>query len=64
MDIEALERLLGRHEVKTVGLQTACQNPPAAACPRSARPPGRAAVERNFFVIEDRVYADMHSSTS
>jgi DNA-binding transcriptional MocR family regulator len=27
MDIDALEHLLGRHEVKLVGLQTACQNP-------------------------------------
>jgi DNA-binding transcriptional MocR family regulator len=26
-DVDALERLLARHEVKLVGLQTACQNP-------------------------------------
>jgi DNA-binding transcriptional MocR family regulator len=27
LDVDALERLLARHEVKLVGLQTACQNP-------------------------------------
>src|SRR5918999_533805 len=43
-DVEALERLLARHEVKLVGLQTACQNPTG----------------RNLSVLEDRVYADMN----
>jgi 2-aminoadipate transaminase len=61
MDVEALERLLGRHEVKLVGLQTACQNPTGRSLSeeRKARL-AELAVERNFFVIEDRVYADMH----
>jgi 2-aminoadipate transaminase len=61
MDVDALERLLGRHEVKLVGLQTACQNPTGRSLSeeRKARL-AELAVERNFFVIEDRVYADMH----
>jgi DNA-binding transcriptional MocR family regulator len=61
MDVEALERLLGRHEVKLVGLQTACQNPTGRSLSeeRKARL-AELAVERNFFVLEDRVYADMH----
>jgi 2-aminoadipate transaminase len=61
LDLDALERLLGRHEVKLVGLQTACQNPTGRSLSDERRARlAELAVERNFFVIEDRVYADMH----
>src|SRR3954470_1309936 len=61
MDVDALERILGRHEVKLVGLQTACQNPTGRSLSEERRARlAELAVERNFFVLEDRVYADMH----
>jgi DNA-binding transcriptional MocR family regulator len=59
MDVDALERLLARHEVKLVGLQTACQNPTGRHLSKERRRRlAELAVERNFFVLEDRVYAD------
>jgi DNA-binding transcriptional MocR family regulator len=59
-DVEGLERLLARHEVKLVGLQTACQNPTGSNLSEERRRRlAELAVERNFFVLEDRVYADM-----
>jgi 2-aminoadipate transaminase len=61
MDVDALERLLARHEVKMVGLQSACQNPTGSSLSEERRTRlAELAVERNFFVLEDRVYADMH----
>jgi DNA-binding transcriptional MocR family regulator len=59
LDVDALERLLARHEVKLVALQTACQNPTGRHLsePRRRRL-AELAVERNFFVLEDRVYSD------
>jgi 2-aminoadipate transaminase len=58
-DVGALERLLARHEVKLVGLQTACQNPTGRDISEARRQRlAELAIERNFFVIEDRVYAD------
>jgi DNA-binding transcriptional MocR family regulator len=61
LDVDALERLLGRHEVKLVALQTACQNPTGRSLSEERRTRlAELAIERNFFVIEDRVYADMH----
>jgi DNA-binding transcriptional MocR family regulator len=61
MDVDALERLLARHEVKMVGLQTACQNPTGRSISEERRARlAELAVERNLFVLEDRVYADMH----
>ena len=61
LDVDALERLLARHEVKLVGLQSACQNPTGRNLSEERRPRlAELAVERNFFVLEDRVYADMH----
>jgi DNA-binding transcriptional MocR family regulator len=60
-DVDALERLLARHEVKLVGLQTACQNPTGRNLSEDRRARlAELAVERNFFILEDRVYADMH----
>jgi DNA-binding transcriptional MocR family regulator len=61
IDVDALERLLARHEVKLVGLQSACQNPTGRSISEERRKRlAELAVERNFFVLEDRVYADMH----
>jgi len=61
LDVDALERLLGRHEVKLVALQTACHNPTGRSLSEERRARlAELAIERNFFVIEDRVYADMH----
>src|SRR5215217_4339747 len=58
-DVDALERLLARHEVKLVALQTACQNPTGRDLSEERRIRLTAlARERNFFVLEDRVYAD------
>jgi DNA-binding transcriptional MocR family regulator len=59
MDVDALERLIARHEVKLVALQTACQNPTGRHLSEERRRRlAELAVERNFFVLEDRVYAD------
>ncbi|HEU0023824.1 MAG TPA: PLP-dependent aminotransferase family protein [Thermoleophilaceae bacterium] len=58
-DVDALEALLARHEVKLVALQTASQNPTGQdLAPARARRLAELAVERNFFVLEDQVYAD------
>ncbi|HEX4363020.1 MAG TPA: PLP-dependent aminotransferase family protein [Solirubrobacteraceae bacterium] len=59
-DIDALERLLARHEVKLVALQEACQNPTGA----TLSPARRArllelARTRGFFVLDDGVYSTM-----
>jgi 2-aminoadipate transaminase len=60
-DVDALERLLARHEVKLVGLQTASQNPTGRNLSEERRVRlAELAVERNFFILEDRVYADMN----
>ena len=60
LDVDGLERLLARHEVKLVALQTACQNPTGRdlSAARGRRRLAELAVERNFFVLEDQVYAD------
>ena len=59
LDVDALERQLARHEVKLVALQTACQNPTGRNLSEERRQRlAQLAVERNFFIIEDRVYAD------
>ncbi|HEY1277616.1 MAG TPA: PLP-dependent aminotransferase family protein [Thermoleophilaceae bacterium] len=60
LDVGALERIVARHEVKLVALQTAAQNPTG----RNLSEPRRRrlvelAVERNFFVLEDHVYSDV-----
>jgi 2-aminoadipate transaminase len=60
-DVDALERLLARHEVKLVGLQSANQNPTGRSLSGERRKRlAELAIERNFFILEDRVYADMH----
>jgi DNA-binding transcriptional MocR family regulator len=58
-DVDALELLLARHEVKLVALQTASQNPTGRDLSEVRRRRlAELAMERNFFVLEDRVYAD------
>jgi 2-aminoadipate transaminase len=58
-EVAQLERLLARHEVKLVALQTACQNPTGRDLSGERRTRlAELAIERNFFVLEDRVYAD------
>ncbi|HEV7846845.1 MAG TPA: PLP-dependent aminotransferase family protein [Thermoleophilaceae bacterium] len=58
-DVDQLERLLARNEVKLVALQTACQNPTGRDISAERRTRlAELAMERNFFVLEDRVYAD------
>jgi 2-aminoadipate transaminase len=58
-DVAQLERLIARHEVKMVALQTACQNPTGRDLSEERRRRlAELAIERNFFVLEDRVYAD------
>ena len=60
LDVGALEKVLTRHEVKLCALQPACQNPTGAdlAPARRARLV-ELARQRNFFVLEDGVYADL-----
>src|SRR3954451_3627807 len=60
LDVDALERVLAQHEVKLLGLQTANQNPTGRnLSPERRERLARLAVERNMFVIEDRVYEDL-----
>ena len=60
LDVDALERLLARHEVKLLGLQTACQNPTGRnLSPQRRERLAQLVMERNVFVLEDRVYADV-----
>ena len=60
LDVAALEQVLSRHEVKLCALQPACQNPTGhdLAPERRARLTELAS-ERNFFILEDGVYADL-----
>jgi DNA-binding transcriptional MocR family regulator len=59
-DVDSLERLLARHEVKLVALQTASQNPTGRDTSDERRERlAELARERSFFLLEDRVYADL-----
>lgn len=60
LDLDALEALLARHEVRVLGLQATCHNPTGVdlSAERRARLM-ELAVERNMFVVEDRVYSDL-----
>ncbi len=58
LDIEALEQILARHEVKAVVVQTGSQNPTGQdMSPERVERLLALARERSFFVIEDGVYA-------
>jgi DNA-binding transcriptional MocR family regulator len=60
LDVDALERVLARHEVKLCALQTACQNPTGRDLSAERRKRlASLAVERNFFVLEDGVYSEL-----
>jgi DNA-binding transcriptional MocR family regulator len=60
LDVDALERQLQRHEVSLVALQTSCQNPTGASLSEERRQRlAELAVERNLFILEDRVYSDI-----
>jgi DNA-binding transcriptional MocR family regulator len=57
-DVDALERIVARHEVKLVVLQTASQNPTGRdLSDERAERLAALARERSFFVLEDGVYA-------
>ena len=58
MDVDALERVLARHEVKLVAVQGASQNPTGRDLSEErATRLLQLARERSFFVLEDGVYA-------
>jgi len=58
LDVDALERVLARHEVKLCALQTACQNPTGRdLSPERRERLARLAMDRNFFILEDAVYS-------
>jgi DNA-binding transcriptional MocR family regulator len=59
-DVDALERVLARHEVKLVALQSACHNPTGhdLSAERAVRLLALAR-ERSFFILEDAVYASV-----
>ena len=57
-DIDALERILARHEIKLVVLQASCANPTGAdLSPRRRDKLVELARTRGFFVLDDGVYA-------
>ena len=58
LDVDALERVLARHEVKLVALQAACENPTGRDLSAERRERlVELARERSFFVLDDGVYA-------
>ena len=60
LDVDALEQLLARHEVRLLALQTACTNPMGVDLSAERRERlAELARERNLFVLEDRVYEDL-----
>jgi 2-aminoadipate transaminase len=60
LDVDALEDLVGRHELKLVALQTGCQNPTGAdLSPERRERLAALARERNLIVMEDGVYGDL-----
>ncbi len=60
LDVDALEQVLARHEVRLCALQTACQNPTGVDLSAERRIRlAELAVERNLFVLEDGVYSDL-----
>src|SRR3954470_24605662 len=60
LDLEALEHVLARHEVKLCALQTVSQNPTGRdLSPERRERLAALARERNFFVLEDGVYSDV-----
>jgi DNA-binding transcriptional MocR family regulator len=65
MDVDALERILARHEVKLVAVQPGCQNPTGQDLSSArARRLAELARERSFFILEDAVYATVRFDTT
>ena len=59
-DIDALERILARHEIKLVALQESCQNPTGAdLSPARRERLLELARTRGFFIVDDGVYAKL-----
>ncbi len=59
-DVSAVERILARHEVKLVFLQSSAQNPTGTELSAERRERLLAlARERSFFVVDDGVYAGL-----
>jgi DNA-binding transcriptional MocR family regulator len=64
IDIDALEAVLARHEVKLVYVQTASQNPTGQdMSPARAERLVQLARERSFFILEDGVYCTVRFGT-
>jgi DNA-binding transcriptional MocR family regulator len=60
LDLDVLEHVLARHEVKLCALQTVSQNPTGRDLSLERRERlAMLAQERNFFVLEDGVYSDV-----
>ncbi len=60
LDLDALEHVLARHEIKLCALQTVSQNPTGRDLSEERRERlAKLARERNFFVLEDGVYSDV-----
>ncbi len=60
LDVDALEAVLARHEVRLLSLQATCHNPTGVdLSPERRERLMRLAVDRNMFVVEDRVYSDL-----
>jgi len=60
LDVDCLEQVLARHEVQLLALQPACHNPTGAdLSPERRARLAELVVERNLFVLEDAVYADL-----
>jgi GntR family transcriptional regulator/MocR family aminotransferase len=64
LDVDALEQILARHEVKAVAVQTGSQNPTGQdMSPERVERLLALARERSFFIIEDGVYATIRFGT-
>jgi DNA-binding transcriptional MocR family regulator len=65
LDVDALEQLLRRHEIRLLVLQPRLHNPTGydLAEPRRARLVELAA-QHGFFILEDAVYGDLHFQDS
>lgn len=65
LDVDALEGILARHEVKLVSVQTGSQNPTGLdLSPERAERLLTLARERSFFILEDGVYCTVRFGTA
>lgn len=64
IDVDALEGILARHEVKLVSVQSGSQNPTGQdMSPERAERLLQLARERSFFIVEDGVYCTVRFGT-